>query len=54
MIPSWECEVGVDIEIPDTLIELLLIQAAEQELSVEELVERAIRNYIERDDGNAV
>ncbi len=44
----------MDIEIPDILIELLLIQAAEQECSVEEIVERAIRNYIERNDWNAV
>ena len=54
MLPSWECEVGVDIEIPNTLIELLLIKAAEQELTVEEIVERAIKNYIERNDENAI
>lgn len=40
----------MDIEIPDTLIELLLIQAAEQEIPIEEIVERAIKNYMERND----
>lgn len=44
----------MEIEIPDTLSELLLAQAAEQEISAEEIVERAIRNYIERNDENAV
>ena len=44
----------MEIEIPDTLSELLLIQAAEDEISVEEIVERSIRKYIERKDENAV
>lgn len=44
----------MDIEIPDTLTEPLMIAAAEQENSVEEIVERAIKNYIERNNENAV
>lgn len=44
----------MEIEIPDTLTDMFLTQAAEEEISVEELVERAIRKYIERNDENAV
>ena len=44
----------MNIEIPDMLIKLLLTQAAEQELSVEEIVERAMKNYIGRKDENAI
>ncbi len=44
----------MEIEIPDTLSELLLTQAAEEAISVEEIVARAIRNYIERNGENAV
>ena len=44
----------MEIEIPDTLTKLLLTQVAEEEISVEELVERAIKNFMERNDGNAV
>lgn len=44
----------MEIEIPDTVIELLLTQAAEQEITVEEIVEQAIRKYIERNGENAV
>lgn len=44
----------MDIEIPNKLTELLLIQAAEQEIPVEEIVERAIKNYIERNESIAV
>ena len=44
----------MEIEIPDTLTKLLLTQAAAEEISVEELVERAIKNFMERNDGNAV
>lgn len=43
----------MDIEIPNELTEPLLIAVAEQEISVEEIVERAIRNYMERNDENA-
>lgn len=52
-LPSWKCEVYVDIEIPNELTEPLMIAAAEQEISVEEIVERAIRNYMERSEENA-
>lgn len=44
----------MEIVIPNTLSELLLIQAAEQEITVEEIVEKAMRKYIERNDENAV
>lgn len=44
----------MEIVIPNTLSELLLIKAAEQETTVEEIVEQAIRKYIERNDENAV
>ena len=43
----------MEIEIPKSMTEPLLI-AAEQEISAEEVVERAIRKYIERNDENAV
>ena len=36
------------------LTELLLRKATEQETTVEEIVEQAIRKYIERNDENAV
>ena len=36
-----------EIEIPTQLIDLLFALAAEQEVSVEEIVERAIQNFIE-------
>ena len=39
-----------EIEIPALLIESLLILAAEQELPVEDIVTRAITNYMERND----
>jgi len=44
----------LEIIIPNTLIELLLIRTAEQKITVEEIVERAIKNYMERNDDNAV
>lgn len=44
----------MEIEIPDTLSELLLTQAAEQEIPVEEIVKLSIKKYIERNDENAV
>lgn len=44
----------MEIEIPKAMTEQLLIAAAEQEISAEELAERAIRKYIERNDENAV
>ena len=44
----------MEIVIPNTLSELFLIKATEQETTVEEIVEQAIRKYIERNDENAV
>ncbi len=44
----------ITVEIPETLLELLFIQAAEREISVEELVEEAMKNYMERDEEYAV
>lgn len=43
-----------ELQVSQSLFELLLIQAAKQEISVEEIVDRAIRKYIERNDENAV
>lgn len=40
----------MEITIPNTLIEPLLIQASEQEVSVEEIVENAIKKYLERNE----
>ena len=36
-----------EIEIPTQLTDLLLVLAAEQEVSVEEIVERAMQNFLE-------
>ena len=41
------------IEIPSQLLELLLEHAAETGLSAEEIVDSAIRNYLERLRKNA-
>lgn len=38
----------VEIEIPPQYADLLVQQAAEQEISVDELVENAIRKLLER------
>ena len=43
----------IEIDIPEPLVRPLLIQAAVQEISVEEIVERAIKHYIEGDKENA-
>lgn len=43
----------MEIEIPELFMELLLTQAARQEVPVEEIVERAVRNYMEGDEDNA-
>ncbi len=49
--PSWECEVWmrerIEIQIPEPLVEAVLRTAAQQELTVEEILESAIRNYLE-------
>lgn len=55
--PSWVCEVSVmndriEVQIPVALTDALLRFAAEQELSVEEIVETAMRNYMEGRLGN--
>ena len=42
----------IEIEIPAVLTDALLRFAAEQELSVEEIVETAMRNYMEGRLGN--
>ena len=38
----------IEIEIPETLVEPLLIQAAIEEVPVEEIVTRAIQKFMER------
>ena len=55
--PSWVCEVSVmndriEVQIPAPLTDALLRFAAEQELSVEEIVESVMRNYMEGKLGN--
>lgn len=42
----------MEIEIPAELTELLLIQAAQQEVSAEEIVERAIQNFMRRGENH--
>lgn len=42
----------MEIEIPAWLMEALLRCAAETELPVEEIVERAIKSYLERNEYN--
>lgn len=43
----------IEVVIPVQYAELLLIEAAEREISVEELLEQILRNYMERRDHNA-
>ena len=55
--PSWVCEVSamndrIEVQIPAPLTDALLRFAAEQELSVEEIVESVMRNYMEGKLGN--
>ena len=55
--PSWVCEVSamndrIEVQIPAALTDALLRFAAEQELSVEEIVESVMRNYMEGKLGN--
>lgn len=40
----------MEIEIQEPLLGMLLIQAAEEELPVEEIVERVVRNYGKGDE----
>lgn len=54
---SWVCEVSsmnnrIEIEIPAPLTDAILQFAAEQELTVEEIVETAMRNNMEGRLGN--
>ena len=42
-----------EIEIPPQLTDPLLQYASEMELSVEDIVETALRNYLERSQDNA-
>lgn len=54
---SWVCEVSamndrIEIEIPAPLTDAILQFAAEQELTVEEIVETAMRIYMEGRLGN--
>lgn len=42
-----------EIEIPSQLTEPLLQYASETELPVEDIVENALRNYLERSQDNA-
>ena len=55
--PSWECDAPMgerlEIEIPPQLTEPLLQYASETELPVEDIVETALRNYLERSQDNA-
>ena len=39
-----------ELYIPEPLAELLLIEAAQPEISAEEIVTEAIKNYLERNE----
>lgn len=43
----------IQIELSEPVMELLLLQAAVQEIPAEEIVLRAIQNYMKRGDDNA-
>lgn len=43
----------IQIELSAPLLERLLLCAAEEETSAEEIIERAIRKYMKRGDDNA-
>ena len=43
----------IQIELSAPVVELLLLQAAVQEIPAEEIVVRAIQNYMKRGDDNA-
>lgn len=43
----------IQIELSEPLMELLLIQAAKQEIPAEDLVIRAIQNYMKRGESIA-
>ena len=42
----------IQIELSELVMELLLLQAAVQEIPAEEIVVRAIQNYVKRGDDN--
>lgn len=43
----------IQVELSELEMELLLLQAAVQEIPAEEIVVRAIQNYMKRGDDNA-
>ena len=43
----------IEIDIPEPFTEMLMTQAAEQGVPVEELFEQMLRNYLERRECNA-
>ncbi len=43
----------MEIEISEPMAEQLFIRAAREESPVEEIVAKAIKNYMERDEDNA-
>ena len=43
----------IHIELSESLLERLLLCAAEEETSAEEIIVRAIRKYMKRGDDNA-
>lgn len=54
-VPSWECNTGgsylnIVIELSEAMMERLLLCAAEEEASAEEIIIRAIRNFMNRSE----
>ena len=43
----------MEIEIPEWLYKLLLTEAAQTDSAVEEIAERAFKNYLERNNDDA-
>ncbi len=43
----------MEIEIPTQIYEWLLIQSAQTELTVEEIIEQAFKNFMERSGDNS-
>ncbi len=43
----------MEIEIPTQIYEWLLIQSAQTELSVEEIIEQVFKNFMERSGDNS-
>lgn len=44
---------NIEIELDEAMMERLLLCAAEQEVSAEEIIIRAIRNFMNRGEQNA-